>query len=84
MPTEAVDPLEKAARTSRDPEVETQLAIALRQAGDNDKALTWLKRAVKRTPPFAPAFHEFGYLSAFARSLREAIDVLSRASPSRR
>ena len=73
---EAVAPLEKAARTSRDPEVETQLAIALRQAGDSDKALTWLKRAVKRTPPFAPAFHELGFvLHSLGRSA-EAIDVL--------
>lgn len=73
---EAVDLLEKAARTSRDPEVETQLAIALRHAGDSDKALTWLKRAVKRTPPFAPAFHELGFvLHSLGRSA-EAIDVL--------
>jgi Flp pilus assembly protein TadD len=73
---DAVAPLEKAARTSRDPEVETQLAIALRQACDNDKALTWLKRAVKRTPAFAPAFHELGFvLHSLGRST-EAIDVL--------
>jgi len=73
---EAVDPLEKAARTSRDPEVETQLAIALRQAGDSDKALTWLKRAIKRVPPFAPAFHELGYvLHSLGRSA-EAVAVL--------
>ena len=32
-PEEAVAPLEKAARASHDPEIETQLAIALRQAG---------------------------------------------------
>ena len=46
---DAVPPLEKAARASRDPEIETQLAIALRQAGDTDKALLWLKRAIKRS-----------------------------------
>jgi tetratricopeptide (TPR) repeat protein len=39
---EAVGPLEKAARASHDPEIETQLAIALRQAGEIDKALIWL------------------------------------------
>jgi Flp pilus assembly protein TadD len=75
---EAVAPLEKAARTSRDPEVETQLAIALRQTGDSDKALIWLKRAVKRTPPFAPAFHELGYLLHSLDQSGEAIDVLRR------
>jgi thioredoxin-like negative regulator of GroEL len=73
---DAVAPLEKAARTSRDPEVETQLAIALRQAGDSDKALTWLKRAVKRTPPFAPAFHELGFVLHVLGRSAEAIDVL--------
>ena len=73
---EAVDPLEKAARSSRDPEAETQLAIALRQAGDSEKALIWLKRAVKRTPPFPAAFHELGFvLHSLGRSA-EAIDVL--------
>ncbi|HEX5210758.1 MAG TPA: tetratricopeptide repeat protein [Pseudolabrys sp.] len=73
---EAVDPLEKAARASRDPEIETQLAIALRQAGDSDKALTWLKRAVKRTPPFAPAFHELGFVLHSLDRSGEAVDVL--------
>jgi tetratricopeptide (TPR) repeat protein len=73
---EAVAPLEKAARTSRDPEVETQLAIALRQAGDSDKALVWLKRAVKRTPPFAPAFHELGFVLHELDKSDEAIAVL--------
>ena len=47
-------------RASHDPEIETQLAIALRQAGQTDKALIWLKRAAKRMPPFAAAFHELG------------------------
>lgn len=75
---EAVDPLEKAARPSRDPEVETQLAIALRQAGDSDKALIWLKRAIKRMPPFAPAFHELGYLLHSLGRSDEAIDVLKQ------
>jgi len=73
---EAIDPLEKAARSSRDPEAETQLAIALRQAGDSDRALTWLRRAVKRAPPFPAAFHELGFvLHSLGRSA-EAIDVL--------
>jgi tetratricopeptide (TPR) repeat protein len=77
-PEEAVAPLEKAARASHDPEIETQLAIALRQAGLIDKALIWLKRAIKRTPPFAAAFHELGYvLHALNRSV-EAIEVLQQ------
>ena len=75
---DAVAPLEKAARASHDPEIETQLAIALRQAGQTDKALIWLKRAIKRMPPFAPAFHELGYvLHSLGRS-DEAIAVLKQ------
>ena len=75
---EAVAPLEKAARASRDPEAETQLAIALRHSGDNDKALLWLRRAVKRTPPFAAAFHELGYLLFSLQRHDEAVGVLKQ------
>ncbi len=74
----AVPPLEKAARASHDPEIETQLAIALRQAGQTDKALIWLKRAVKRMPPFASAFHELGYVLHALNQSDEAIEVLKR------
>ncbi|HEY5305306.1 MAG TPA: tetratricopeptide repeat protein [Pseudolabrys sp.] len=73
---DAVAPLEKAARASHDPEIATQLAIALRQAGETDRALIWLKRAVKRTPPFAAAFHELGYLLHSLDRSEEAIEVL--------
>ncbi|MGH6684670.1 MAG: tetratricopeptide repeat protein [Pseudolabrys sp.] len=72
---EAVAPLEKAARASHDPEIETQLAIALRQDGDSDKALLWLQRAVKRMPPFAPAFHELGCVLHSLDRSDEAIAV---------
>lgn len=75
---EAVAPLEKAARASRNPEIETQLAIALRHVGKNDKALIWLRRAVKRTPPFGPAFHELGYLLSALKRPDEAIEVLKQ------
>ncbi len=73
---EAVTPLEKAARATRNPEIETQLAIALRRVGNSDKALIWLRRAVKRTPPFPPAFHELGYLLHSLKQSGEAIEVL--------
>ena len=75
---EALAPLEKAARASHDPEIETQLAIALRQAGQTDKALIWLKRAVKRMPPFASAFHELGYVLHSLNRSDEAIEVLKQ------
>lgn len=73
---EAVAPLERAARTGRNPEIETQLAIALRRGGQSDKALIWLKRAIKRTPPFPSAFHELGYLLYSLERPDEAADVL--------
>lgn len=75
---EAVAPLEKAARASSNPEIETQLAIALRRLGDDDKALVWLKRAVKRTPPFPPAFHQLGSLLQALNQPDEAIAVLKQ------
>ncbi len=77
---EALAPLEKAARTSRNPEVETQLAIALRHVEKNDKALLWLRRAIKRRPPFAPAFHELGYLLYILKQPDEAIEVLRQGT----
>jgi tetratricopeptide (TPR) repeat protein len=73
---EAVTPLEKVARASHNPEIETQLAIALRQVGQSDKALRWLERAIKRPPPFAPAFHELGYLLHSLKRPAEAAAVL--------
>ena len=73
---EAVAPLERVARTGRNPEIETQLGIALRRCGQSDKALIWLRRAVKRTPPFPAAFHELGYLLNLLKQPDEAVEVL--------
>ncbi|MGE5165445.1 MAG: tetratricopeptide repeat protein [Sphingobacteriales bacterium] len=56
-PIDAIEPLEKAFRSLRDPAIETQLAIALRKAGRTDEALKRLARATKRTPPFPAAIH---------------------------
>lgn len=75
---EAVAPLERVARTGHNPEIETQLAIALRRCGQSDKALIWLRRAVKRTPPFPAAFHELGYLLNLLRQPDEAVEVLQQ------
>jgi tetratricopeptide (TPR) repeat protein len=73
---DAVGPLEKVARSSRDPEIETQLAIALRQCGRVEKALIWLNRAVKRVPPFPAAFHELGFVLHETDRSGEAIAAL--------
>jgi tetratricopeptide (TPR) repeat protein len=75
---DAIAPLEAAAHRERDPEIDTQLAIALRQIGRNDEALTRLKRATKRRPPFAPAFRELGSLLVAMERDDEAIEVLRR------
>jgi len=73
---DAIAPLETAARNGRDPEVDTQLAIALRQVGRDDDALARLKRATKRQPPYALAFRELGALLVAMERYDEAIEVL--------
>ena len=75
---EAIAALEPAARRQRDPEIDMQLALALRQAGREEDALSRLKRATKRTVPFAPAFLELGTLLASMKRYEEAIDALKR------
>ena len=75
---EAIASLERAARSGKNPEIETQLAIAWRRAGDTGKALIWLKRAIKRTPPFAAAFHELGCVLRAQGQTGEAIDVFKQ------
>jgi len=75
---EAVAVLEKAARGTHDPEIETQLGIALRHNRRIDDAVVALKRAIKRKPPFPAAFHEFGQLLASLQRFDEAIAVLKQ------
>jgi tetratricopeptide (TPR) repeat protein len=75
---DSVVSLEDAARALRDPETDTLLAIALRRIGRNEDALSRLKRATKRRPPFGAAFHELGFLLLSMERYNEAIEVLSR------
>jgi tetratricopeptide (TPR) repeat protein len=75
---DAITALEPAARRRHDAEIDTQLAIALRRAGRPDDALARLKRATKRNPPYAPAFHEFGCLLASMARYDEAIEAFQR------
>jgi tetratricopeptide (TPR) repeat protein len=77
-PGDAIELLEKAYRSLRDPAIETQLGIALRKAGRTDDALKRLARACKRTPPFPAAFHEYGFLLHMLDRDDEAIDILKR------
>jgi predicted Zn-dependent protease len=55
---EAVDPLEKAARRSGDPSLETLFAIALASSGRDEDALSQLRKTTARRPVFPPAFRE--------------------------
>jgi len=75
---EAIAPLETAARAQHNPEIDVQLALALRNAGRLDDAVARLRRAIKRQPPFAPAFHELGCLLAYMQRYDEAIEVFRR------
>lgn len=75
---EAIVPLERAARRSDDPALDTQLAAALAAAGRIDEALDLFRRTTARRPPFPPAFLELGgQLSRIGR-LEEAAAVLEQ------
>jgi cytochrome c-type biogenesis protein CcmH/NrfG len=73
---DAVPPLENAARELRNAETDTMLAIALRKVGRSEDALSRLKRAIKRKPPYAAAFHELGYLLFLLKRDEESIETL--------
>ena len=75
---EALAPLQAAARSLRDAETDALLAMALRQTGQAEEALSRLRRAIKRQPAHAPAFHELGYLLMSLEHYDEAIEVLRR------
>jgi tetratricopeptide (TPR) repeat protein len=75
---EAIAPLEKLARSGRDAETETQLAIAFQHSGRSDDALVWLNRAIKRKPPFPAAFHELGSVLRSLGRYEEAIAALQQ------
>lgn len=75
---EAIEPLEKAYRSLRDPAIETQLAIALRKSGRAEEAAKKLARIVKRDPAFSAAVHELAYLFYSLERNDEAIDILGK------
>ncbi|HUC48613.1 MAG TPA: tetratricopeptide repeat protein [Xanthobacteraceae bacterium] len=70
---EAITAIEASVRNRRDPELETILAMALRQTGRLDDALFHLKRTVKRHARHAPAFRELGSLLFVLERFDEAI-----------
>ena len=76
---DAIAPLEKAARRSNDPGVETLLGAALGGAGRRAEAIELLQRTTTRRPPFFPAFQELAGQLARAGLFEEAVAVIERA-----
>lgn len=73
---EAIPHLERAAKRSDDPGIETLLGAALGSAGKRADAIELLRRTSSRRPPFLPAFQELaGQLSQDGR-FDEAIAVV--------
>ena len=75
-PGEAIAPLEKAARRSGDPSLETLLAIALASSGQRDAALAQLRKTTARRPFFPPAFRELASQLAKSGENEQAIATL--------
>jgi predicted Zn-dependent protease len=75
-PLEAIDVLQRSARRSDDPELETLLAVALGAAGRDGEAIEQLQRTVARRPPFPPAFVELGRQLSEAGRFDEGIALL--------
>jgi tetratricopeptide (TPR) repeat protein len=73
---EAIAPLERATRQARDAPTEMHLAMALRQAGREQEACERFERAIKRKPPFPPAFLEFASLLSALNRYDDAIGIL--------
>lgn len=73
---EAIAPLEKTARRSGDPMIETLLGAALGEAGRRAEAIEQLRRTSARRPPFLPAFQELAGQLAKAGRVEEAIAVV--------
>jgi tetratricopeptide (TPR) repeat protein len=77
---DAIVALERVFKQTRDPGIETQLAMALRQAGETGQAIERFERAIARKPAFPPAFLEFGTLLTSLGRHEEAIDVFRRGA----
>jgi predicted Zn-dependent protease len=73
---EAVSPLEKAARRSGDPSLETLFAIALASSGQDEDALAQLRKTTTRRPIFPPAFRELAARLSKRGESEAAIAVL--------
>lgn len=77
--SEAIGPLEKAARRTGDPGIETLLGAALGGAGRRREAIELLRRTTAQRPPFMPAFQELAGQLQQAGQLGEAIAAIESA-----
>jgi len=75
---DAIGPLKQAASRTHDPEVETQYAMALQQAGHDEQAIAVLQRIASRKPPVPPACLIYGDMLTALERREEAIDVVKR------
>lgn len=75
-PGEAMEPLQRAARRTDDPAIETLPAKALAAAGQEDEAFDQLRRMTARPLPFPPAFLELADQLGKAGRLDESIAAL--------
>ena len=73
---DAIEPVERAARRSNDPEIETVLAVAFAATGRQQEALDQLRQTTARRPAFAPAFREYAGQFVKLDRLGEAIEVI--------
>jgi Flp pilus assembly protein TadD len=75
--SEAIGPLEKAARRDSNAGIETLLGAALGGAGRSEEAIAQLRRAAARRPPFPPAYQELAGQLAKAGRVDEAIAAIA-------
>ncbi|MBN8992236.1 MAG: tetratricopeptide repeat protein [Rhizobiales bacterium] len=73
---EAIAPVERAARRSNDPEIETVFAVALAATGRQQEALDQLRQTTARRPAFPPAFREYAGQFVKLDRFDEAIAVI--------
>jgi tetratricopeptide (TPR) repeat protein len=74
--SEAIITLQRAARRSENPAIETLLAVALAAAGKSEEASDQLQRTIERRPPFLPAFLEYGSQLSKAGHFDAGVTVL--------
>jgi Flp pilus assembly protein TadD len=75
---EAVEPLEKAARRTGDPEIETLLGAALCDSRRAADGIAQLRETAARRPLYLPAFQELAGRLAKAGQIDEAISVIEQ------